>query len=470
MYSMNHKAPRRYSQGRDFGVDRQQDFAVDIVPRRFGVPYEKRVKKGPYNGSRNLVWTSKEFQASEGNRPRKNEAYRATNSPVSLQRVSNHPRKNEVYRSMNSPPVSGTGNRVSNQPRKNVVDGSRSSSVLGSRVWRSGDNGRPKSRECVCKYWKAGNCKKGEQCEFLHSWSFFPGLVMVATLQGHKKDIKGIALPQGSDKLYSASGDGALRIWDCHTGQCVHEINLQAEAGSLISEGPWVFLGLPNAVKAFNVQTCKDLHLNGSVGGQVNAIAIGNGMLFAGTSSGSISVWKGTDTESDPFKYLTSLEGHSDEVKCFVVGGQRLYSGSVDKTIKVWDLDTLQCIMTLRQHSDTVTSLLCWDQYLLSSSLDGSIKVWGSSESPNLKVIHTRSQEQSVHALCGLHDAEARPIIFCSYQNGTVGIYDLPSFEERGKMFSTHTIGTLTIGPEGLLFSGDKSGKVRAWSLSGSKV
>lgn len=137
------------------------------------------------------------------------------------------------------------------------------------------------------------------------------------------EDIKGIALPQSSDKLYSASGDGALRIWDCHTGQCVHEINLQAEAGSLISEGPWVFLGLPNAVKvslwhsklrtficflntilwnsvgfvltlvssfccnilqAFNVQTCKDLHLNGSVGRQVNAIAIGNGMLFAGTS------------------------------------------------------------------------------------------------------------------------------------------------------------------------------------------
>lgn len=142
--------------------------------------------------------------------------------------------------------------------------------------------------------------------------------------------------------------------------------------------------------------------------------------------SGSISVWKVTDTESDPFKHLTSLEGHSGDVKCFVVGGQRLYSGSVDKTIKVrgwfhlfqslpkktchviefipinivhcnfqvWDLDTLQCIMTLRQHSDTVTSLLCWDQYLLSSSLDGTMKVWGSSESPNLKVIHTRSQEQ----------------------------------------------------------------------------
>ncbi|KAL1195085.1 Zinc finger CCCH domain-containing protein 59 [Cardamine amara subsp. amara] len=468
---MDFKAPRRYSQGRNFGVDRQPDFAVDIVPRRSSVPYDKRVKKGPYTGSRNLVWTSKDFQATEGNSPRKNDSYGSMNSPVSSTgyRVSNQPRKNDACGSMYSP-VSGTGNRLSNQLRKNAVYGSRSSSISGSRVWMSGNNGSPKSRECVCKYWKAGNCKKGEECQFLHSWCSFPGLAMVATLEGHKKDLKGIALPEGSDKLYSASSDGALRIWDCHTGQCVHEINLKAEAGSLINEGPWVFLGLPNAVKAFNVQTCKDVHLNGTVGGQVNAMAVGNGMFFAGTSSGSISVWKASDTESEPFKYLTSLDGHSGEVKCFIVGGQRLYSGSVDKTIKVWDLNTLQCVMTLGQHSDIITSLLCWDQYLISSSLDGTIKVWGSSESGNLKVIHTRRQEESVHALCGLHDAEAKPIIFCSYQNGTVGIYDLPSFEERGKMFSRHMISTFTIGPEGLLFSGDKSGKLRVWNLGGSKV
>ncbi|VVB03489.1 unnamed protein product [Arabis nemorensis] len=435
---------RRYSQGRrNFGVDRDQDFAADIVPRRPGVPFDNRVKKGPYKGSRNLVWTSKEFQASEGNRPRKNDAYVSMNSPVS-----------------------------GNQPtrRKNVVYGSRSLSISSNRVWRrSGDSGSPKSRERVCKYWISGNCKKGEECQFLHSWCCFPGLVMVAALEGHRKDIKGIALPEGSDKLYSVSSDGALRIWDCHTGQCVHEINLQAEAGSLTSEGSWVFLGLPNALKAFNVQTCKDLHLSGPVG-QVNSIVAGNGMLFAGTSSGSISVWKATDTETDPFKHLTTLEGHSGEVKCLIVGGQTLYSGSVDRTIKVWDLKTLQCITTLTEHNDTVTSLLCWEQYLLSSSLDGTIKVWGSLESGNLKVIHTRREEHSVYALCGLHDAEAKPIIFCSYLNGTVGIYDLPSYEERGKMFSTHTIGTLTIGPQGLLFSGDKSGKLRVWNFGGSKV
>ncbi|KAF2569790.1 hypothetical protein F2Q68_00026945 [Brassica cretica] len=496
---MSYKAPRRYSNGRNFGVERQQDFVADIVPRR---PYEN---KGSNKWSRNLVWT-----ASGANKPRKN---------------------GNTYGST-KPQVSGAGALVSNQQRKDAAYVQRSSSVSDTRGWGSSDRGSPKSKECVCKFWKAGNCKKGDQCSFLHSLTCLPVMVMVAALEGHKKDLKGIALPQGSDKLFSASSDGTLRIWDCHTGQCVHTINLQAEAGSLICEGPWVFLGLPNAVKdlkgialpqgsdklfsassdgtlriwdchtgqcvhtinlqaeagslicegpwvflglpnavkAFNVQTSKDLHLNGVVG-QVRTMTVGNGMLFAGTSSGSISVWKATDSESDPFTYLTSLKGHhSGEVTCFIVGGHRLYSGSVDRTIKAWDLNTLECTMTLRHHTDTVTSLLCWDQFLISSSLDGTIKVWACSENGSLTVTNTRRQEQSVHTLCGMSDAEGKPIVFCSYENGTVSICDLPSFEVRGKMFSTNTVGTITIGPEGLLFTGDKNGKLRVWSLAGTKV
>ncbi|KAH0917337.1 hypothetical protein HID58_024997 [Brassica napus] len=113
---------------------------------------------------------------------------------------------------------------------------------------------------------------------------------------------------------------------------------------------------------AFNVQTSKDLHLN-EVVGQVCAMTVGYGMLFAGTSasilvssrfllvlvlcffvaskSGSIYVWKATDTESDPFTYFTSMEGcHSG------VGSE--YSEMYN------DLGNIP--------TRSPPSLLCWDQ------------------------------------------------------------------------------------------------------------
>ena len=34
-----------------------------------------------------------------------------------------------------------------------------------------------------------------------------------------------------------------------HTGQCANVINIGGEVGSVCSEGPWLFVGVPNVVK-----------------------------------------------------------------------------------------------------------------------------------------------------------------------------------------------------------------------------
>ncbi|TVU25698.1 hypothetical protein EJB05_28203, partial [Eragrostis curvula] len=64
-----------------------------------------------------------------------------------------------------------------------------------------------------------------------------------------------------------------------------------------------------------------------------------------------------------------------------------LFFGSLDKTIKVWDLTTLQCIQTLSEHKAVVKSVL-WDQKLLSCSLDKTVKVWTLLESRSLEMQH----------------------------------------------------------------------------------
>nr|GMD55513.1 zinc finger CCCH domain-containing protein 48 [Ipomoea batatas] len=314
--------------------------------------------------------------------------------------------------------------------------------------------------EKICTYWVQGSCKFGDNCRFLHSWITGNCFSLLTTLEGHQKVVSGIALPSGSDKLYSGSTDKTVRVWDCQSGQCAGVVNVSGEVGCMLSEGPWIFVGVTNLVKAWNVQTAADLNLTGPVG-QVYSIVVGNDMLFAGTEDG-ILAWK-FNVATNCFEPAASLKGHSHHVVSLVVGGNRLYSGSMDNTIRVWSLETLQCLQILTGHTSVVMSVLCWDQFLLSCSLDKTVKVWVANESGSLEVTYTHQEEHGVLALCGMHDAEAKPVLLCSCNDNTVHVYDLPSFSERGKIFSKEAIRCIEIGPGGLFFTGDESGQVRVW-------
>ena len=43
-------------------------------------------------------------------------------------------------------------------------------------------------------------------------------------------------------------------------------------------------------------------------------------------------------------KCVKTLEGHEDNVRVLAVGERHMFSGSWDKTIRVWDLQTLECV------------------------------------------------------------------------------------------------------------------------------
>ncbi|KAI8025986.1 Zinc finger CCCH domain-containing protein 48 [Camellia lanceoleosa] len=72
-----------------------------------------------------------------------------------------------------------------------------------------------------------------------------------------------------------------------------------------------------------------------------------------------------------------------------------------------------------------------------------------------------------VLALCGIHDAEAKPILLCSCNDNSVRLYDLPSFTERGRLFAKQEVRAIQIGPGGLFFTGDATGQLAVWKLAG---
>ncbi|CAO2835016.1 unnamed protein product [Amaranthus hypochondriacus] len=323
----------------------------------------------------------------------------------------------------------------------------------------------------VCEQWIKKSCHFGEHCKFLHSWSYGDGFSMLAQLEGHSEAVTGITLPSGSDKLFSGSKDGTIRVWNCHSGECIAVADMGAPVECLISEGSWVFVGSTDVVKVLNIETNAEFILS-APGGQVYTMVVANGMLLVGFHDGSILAWK-FNHETTSFELVATLKGHTGAV-ISLIGGVKfknmLCSGSADNTISVWDLDTMQCIYSLDKHSEVVMSLQLWEEYLFSCSLDKTLKIWASIEAGVADVTYERNEQHGILSMCVMHDATNKPMLLSSCDDNTVRLYDLPSFAERGRIFAKQEVRSIHVGPGGLFFTGDGTGLVSVWRCSKDQV
>jgi len=87
------------------------------------------------------------------------------------------------------------------------------------------------------------------------------------------------------------------------------------------------------------------------------------------------------------------LEGHTEFVHALAVGlDDKVYSGSGDKTIRVWSGTVGTHIRTLVGHTDVVTSLAVGlDGKLFSGSDKGSIRVWSGDDGTHLHTLMERN-------------------------------------------------------------------------------
>ena len=81
------------------------------------------------------------------------------------------------------------------------------------------------------------------------------------------------------------------------------------------------------------------------------------------------------------------LIGHTDYVfgVAFSPDGQRIVSGSLDKTVRVWDAATGKEMLTLKGHRDGVESVAFSPdgQWILSGSSGGTVKMWDAGTGQN---------------------------------------------------------------------------------------
>ncbi|WVF69212.1 nuclear distribution protein PAC1 [Kwoniella sp. CBS 6097] len=221
----------------------------------------------------------------------------------------------------------------------------------------------------------------------------------VKTLHGHDHSVSSVRFTPDGEKLVSASRDKTIRVWEVSSGYCVKTFTGHAEwvRGVVPSDdGKWL-------VSCSNDQTSRiwdfatgetKMELRGhehvlecAVFAPVNAYAAirelaGLGAAPAGdarakspgafVATGSrdktIKLW---DAQSG--QCLRTFVGHDNWIRAIVFhpSGKYLLSASDDKTIKIWDLVNGRCVKTVDAHGHFVTSMT-WGRALIGGGSSSS--------------------------------------------------------------------------------------------------
>jgi WD40 repeat protein len=122
---------------------------------------------------------------------------------------------------------------------------------------------------------------------------------------------------------------------------------------------------------------------------------------------------------------INNFYGHSGAIWCMDRHDDFLFTGSSDKTIKIWQLKTGNCLSTFRAHNNWVSSLHYDKEHstLVSSSWDSTIKLWDIETMRNTLTLNAGNGNYVITARSNLKDNE----VIAGTEFKTIDIWDINS-------------------------------------------
>jgi WD40 repeat protein len=163
--------------------------------------------------------------------------------------------------------------------------------------------------------------------------------------------------------------------------------------------------------------------------------------------------------------------GHTASVRSVALSGdgRTAVSGSADKTVRVWDVETSQCLKVMQGHTDSVTSVaLSGDgRRAVSGSDDKTVRVWDVETSRCLKVMQGHTYSVLSVALSG----DGRRAVSGS-DDKTVRVWDVET-SRCLKVMEGHTASVWSVALSGdgrRAVSGSEDKTVRVWDVETSQL
>ncbi|KAG3270035.1 TRAF7-like [Ictidomys tridecemlineatus] len=213
-------------------------------------------------------------------------------------------------------------------------------------------------------------------------------------------------------------------------------------------------------------------------------------LLFSGSSDKTIKVWDTCTT----YKCQKTLEGHDGIVLALCIQGCKPYSGSADCTIIVWDIQNLQKVNTIQAHDNPVCTLVgslkaikVWDivgtelklkkeltglhhwvgalmaaqSYLYSGSYQ-TIKIWDIQTLDCIHVLQTSGGSVYSIAVMNHH-------IVCGTCENLIHIWDIESKEQvqtlTGLVGTVYALAVISTPDQTKVFSAPYYRSLRVWSM-----
>ncbi|HEV3310716.1 MAG TPA: NB-ARC domain-containing protein, partial [Chloroflexota bacterium] len=190
--------------------------------------------------------------------------------------------------------------------------------------------------------------------------------------------------------------------------------------------------------------------------------------IVSGSDDRTVAVW---DLESGT--RIHQLSGHQGLVTSLAVSpdGRRIISGSDDRTVAVWDLESGTRIHRLTGHQDWVRSVAVSPdgRRIVSGSDDRTVAVWDLESGTR---IHQLTGHQGFVTSVAL-SPDGRRIVSVSV-DGTVSVWDLESGTRIHELVGHHGwVMSVAVSPDGrrIVSAGPDDGTVVVWDLeSGTRI